>query len=466
MSEASGGATPVNRVPNASARPLEGAQSEAEMQRFRWLDLARGRGGAEGPAGAEGEQQRLRLHVANAGRILSPKGPIHAFVAQNPLQGMEHLPFDRAVREAHRVVGGRGYLSNGVLRRIVASGRITRDDLFRALEIQVPHLTRRPPLEARGAPVEARDICLVQVLHGIDPLPHGTLQWQVTHAKATRRFRQDVPPATRATILNRARRELQDSLLRVGEAWTLAEWLDAQMGLGLVGAIQARIGESLRNSHEGHGLSHQGTRQASQPFWGTWRASANRWTAWIARTPAAHVDRCLGRLGIPASRREEYLRCLDRHHAACSGPGREVTLSALEFSGLWLHNEWQVVREAAPRHLGIPGTLAAIQHHFQRDLEAYTIAGLWAAVLATLRLGDPVSVEEKESHAGEALLGRVFAVARDEEPLMPLPGNITVLIQGRSRRGATASPRGRAAWTSSAKPTASWSATSPGSART
>lgn len=416
MSEASGGATPVNRVPNASARPLEGAQSEAERQRFRWLDLARGRGGAEGPAGAEGEQQRLRLHVANAGRILSPKGPIHAFVAQNPLQGMEHLPFDRAVREAHRVVGGRGYLSNGVLRRIVASGRITRDDLFRALEIQVPHLTRRPPLEARGAPVEARDICLVQVLHGIDPLPHGTLQWQVTHAKATRRFRQDVPPATRATILNRARRELQDSLLRVGEAWTLAEWLDAQMGLGLVGAIQARIGESLRNSHEGHGLSHQGTRQASQPFWGTWRASANRWTAWIARTPAAHVDRCLGRLGIPASRREEYLRCLDRHHAACSGPGREVTLSALEFSGLWLHYEWQVVREAAPRHLGIPGTLAAIQHHFQRDLEAYTIAGLWAAVLATLRLGDPVSVEEKESHAGEALLGRVFAVARDGEP--------------------------------------------------
>jgi uncharacterized protein YbcC (UPF0753/DUF2309 family) len=389
------------------------ARTEAERQPFRWLDLLRGRGGAEEPPPAGAEQQRLRLHVANAGRILSPKGPIHGFVAQNPLQGLEHLPFDGAVREAHRLLGGRGYLSNEAFRRIYASGRITRDDLVRALDTQVSHLTRRPPLEVRGRRAEPRDVCLAQVLHGIDPLPHGTLRWQGSHAKATRRFRQDVPFATRATILDRTRRDLQDSFLRVGEQWTLAEWLDAQMGLDLVGGMRARIGDALRNSTEGHGSSHQGTWPASGPFWATWRASGIRWTAWIAKTPEAHVDRCLERMGIPPSRREGYLRCIDRHRVALGGPGQEVTLSESEFAGLWLHYEWQLLREAVPRRLGIPGSLSAIQQHFERDPEAYAIASLWAAVLATLDLGDPVSVEDKESHAAEALLGGVFAVARD-----------------------------------------------------
>jgi len=188
--------------------PTEAA-NRGERQRFWWLDLLRGRGGDEEKAAAEGERQRLRSHVAHAARILPPKGPIDAFVAQNPLQGLEDLPFDRAVRDAQRLLRAQGYLSNGAFRRIYASGRITRDDLVQALEAQAPHLVSRPPVKLRGQPVEARDVCLAQLLHGIDPLPHGTLRWQVVHAKATERFRHDLPPQTRADLLARAARDLQ-----------------------------------------------------------------------------------------------------------------------------------------------------------------------------------------------------------------------------------------------------------------
>jgi hypothetical protein len=413
MSEAAGGATPVIRVPDASAQPLEGAQSEAERQRFRWLDLLRTRGGAEEHAAGVAEQQRLRLHVANAGRILSPKGPIHGFVAQNPLQGLEHLPFDRAVREAHRLLGGRGYLSGEAFRRMVADGRITRDNLQCALGSLVPHLVTRPPIEVRERRVEAREVLLAHLHHEITPLPHGTLRWQTTHANATRRFQQDVPLASRATLLSRAGRDLRESLQRVGEEWTLAEWLDIQLGLGLVGEIRARIGDALWSSTEGHGSSHQGTRQTWRPFWATWRASRIRWSAWIAKTPEAHVYRCLERLGVPPAEREGYLRCIQRHRRTLGGPGHEATLSESEFAGLWLHHERQLLREAVPRHLGVPGALPAIQQQCNRNLEAYAIASLWAAVLARLGLGDPVSAQEQEAHAGVALLDQVFAVARN-----------------------------------------------------
>lgn len=196
----------VNRDLDMGADPIAAeAAAQGARQPFRWLDLLRPRD--EGDA-VGGERQRLRSHVAHAARILPPKGPIHGFVAQNPLQYLEHLPFDRAVREAKRLTGGQGYLSNEAFRRIYASGRITRDDLAQALDAQVPNLAGRPALEVRGRRVETRDVCLAQLLHGIDPLPHGTLQWQLTHGKATTRLRRDLSSDARAVFLDWARRDV------------------------------------------------------------------------------------------------------------------------------------------------------------------------------------------------------------------------------------------------------------------
>ncbi|MGH7409585.1 MAG: hypothetical protein ACREJ6_00770, partial [Candidatus Methylomirabilis sp.] len=74
------------------------AVEQENQQPFRWLDFLRGPEGRKGPAGEE--RERLRSQVARASKVLPPKGPIHGFVAQNPLQGLEYLPFDRAVTQA------------------------------------------------------------------------------------------------------------------------------------------------------------------------------------------------------------------------------------------------------------------------------------------------------------------------------------------------------------------------------
>ena len=212
-------------------------EASEERQRFRWLDLLRGRGPDEDQGLAEGEQRRLRSHVAHAANILSPKGPIHAFVAQNPLQGLEHLPFDRAIREAERLLGGRGYLPIEAFRQIYASGRITRRDLVQALETQKPELAGRPSVEVRGRRIEARDVHLAQLLHRIDPLPHGTLRWHVSAGKATRRFRDDLPPETRADLLDRAARDLQVTPTRQCQ-----QDLEAYAVSALWAAVLAKIG--------------------------------------------------------------------------------------------------------------------------------------------------------------------------------------------------------------------------------
>ena len=217
---------------------------EGERQRFRWLDLLRTPGG-------EGEQQRLRSHIISAGRILSPKGPIHAFVAQNPLQGLEHLPFDRAVREAQRLLKGQGYLSNEAFRQIYARGRITKNDLLSALKTRAPHLTSRPPIEVQGRRLGAIDVCLAQMLHPIDPLPHGTLRWHLSHAKATSRFRRDLSPEVRECLLDQARHELQQQGQQRLEAHAVSSlWAAVLARLGLEDLVsvedqEARAEEAL-----------------------------------------------------------------------------------------------------------------------------------------------------------------------------------------------------------------------------
>ena len=56
--------------------------------------------------------------------MLHEQGPISTFIHTNPLHGLEHLPFEQAVAEAERLLGGRPYLPNKEYRLLYRSGRI------------------------------------------------------------------------------------------------------------------------------------------------------------------------------------------------------------------------------------------------------------------------------------------------------------------------------------------------------
>jgi hypothetical protein len=380
--------------------------AQENQQRFRWLDFLRGPEGRKGPAGEE--RELLRSQVVRARTVLPPKGPIHGFVAQNPLQGLEYLPFDGAVTQARRLLGGQGYLSNDAFRRIYASGRITKEDLMRALEAHAPHLTMRPPIEVHGRRVEARDVCLAQLLHGLTPLAHGALRWQVFHAKATSRFRQDMPPDVRSVLLQRAADDLETALARLGEEWTLAEWVHAHTAVDLVGRICERIGETLRSTG--------GPRETGKPFWKAWRTTGAGRVTQIGTTPRDHSYRCLEDLDIPQSQQASYLYSIEKHYSTLWETDRNAPITREEFAALWLHEERQLLRSLPRRSLGSGGTLPAIERHCRQDLERYAVSALWAAVLIKLGLADPVAIQDQEARVAEAHLHQVLAVARDGLP--------------------------------------------------
>ncbi len=97
------------------------------------------------PAERRGEARaELREQVAGAARIVSPVWPLGTFVAVNPLGGLVDQPFEEAVALARPVLGIRGLPPLSELRRAVAEGRVTADDVRAAAE------RRRPELGAAG----------------------------------------------------------------------------------------------------------------------------------------------------------------------------------------------------------------------------------------------------------------------------------------------------------------------------
>ena len=89
----------------------------------------------------------LERMIAAAARFLPPQGPIDAFVAQNPLQGFEHLPFEEAVVRAARLYSAQPFLPESVYREELAKSRIRAIDLEAVLADDLGDRDRAPRLD-------------------------------------------------------------------------------------------------------------------------------------------------------------------------------------------------------------------------------------------------------------------------------------------------------------------------------
>ena len=54
--------------------------------------------------------QRVLAAIALASEAVAPFYPMRTFIHHNPLHGLEHLPFDEAIRKGRKLTGGNGYL--------------------------------------------------------------------------------------------------------------------------------------------------------------------------------------------------------------------------------------------------------------------------------------------------------------------------------------------------------------------
>jgi uncharacterized protein YbcC (UPF0753/DUF2309 family) len=82
------------------------------------------------------ESQRIELRslVNLACEPISHFWPMKTFIHHNPLHGLEHLPFEKAIYEGQRFLRGRGYLPNSENRKFFKQGRISEESIKDALK--------------------------------------------------------------------------------------------------------------------------------------------------------------------------------------------------------------------------------------------------------------------------------------------------------------------------------------------
>jgi hypothetical protein len=292
------------------------------------------------------QRQSVRDAVVEASRPIAQSWPMKTFAYRNPLRGLEHLPFDRAVREARHLLGGRGYLPNDDYRQMVREGRITDDGVRQALQRAVPEAaTQSITVGARD--IAASDVLRLHLLFGFHALDPTRLDWQLGSGGATRRFRSDLPAdsaiqhdgdaAYLTQLWNSTLHALNQgetshdthtaeteatngTIVDLPAGRTLSDWLDALAGTSSVRQINDQM-IKWTAAFLDEGMAGWAMPGREQGFYRAWRTLAARdlslrfhgirHAARIIRAlPEAPEDAIvcsLQRLGIPEPRWSEYL---------------------------------------------------------------------------------------------------------------------------------------------------------------
>jgi uncharacterized protein YbcC (UPF0753/DUF2309 family) len=179
------------------------------------------------------EREELRNQVLDACTPVAQLWPLKTFAYRNPTRGFEHLSFDQAVREAKRLLGGNGYLSNQEYRQFYREGRITEKGVRRALAEVGPNAGTQSEVRVGARSVAAPEVLWLHLLFGIDALEPPLLRWTMQAGGGTKRFRADLPDDSKRRILERSG-EQGESLGRNAEERIAANlWSSALSALGL-----------------------------------------------------------------------------------------------------------------------------------------------------------------------------------------------------------------------------------------
>jgi len=344
-------------------------------------------------------RHHLKHEVDHFSHLLAGQGPIETFVHHNTLHGLQHLPFEVAVVEAERILGGRGYLPNEEFRALYARGRISDDDISAAFERR--EFPDEPNVEVGKWRIEAGEVRRVHLLRGIEPLDPARLGFEVHERGATRRLHDDVPDDTRASLMEKAKDELARSMDRIGREWTLSDWIGVHLNLDPAKRLRVEVRGEMEEGRGESGNTEAGLRAMGIP--------EERWDGYLAC-----IDRRFGGASVKDAERgragDKPVKDAKRgqiEDASVNDAGRgrigDAPVTEAErdqIRRLWLDAEARIVRRLARRHFGVRGTFSDIARRFEADLEGYAVLSLWGACLGAHGLEDPLSTTDSE-HFGE-----------------------------------------------------------------
>ena len=195
------------------------------------------------------DRDHVRQIVLDACEPIAPFWPMRTMVAQNPIHGLEYLPFDQAVRKGKELLGGNGYLENKEYRQFYQNGRITKESFKRAFSRAGPRSDGQVPIELGSRKVTSEDVWHLHLLFGFEYLPVSLLEWELNGGGATKKFRKDLSEESRNKIIAETIKEYEEYSEYPEEAYLINLWKSVLATIGPSGLNASfQIPEGLQTS--------------------------------------------------------------------------------------------------------------------------------------------------------------------------------------------------------------------------
>jgi uncharacterized protein YbcC (UPF0753/DUF2309 family) len=386
---------------------------------------------AVAPAPTDPQHANIRHLVHEASEPVAQFWPMKRFVHHNPIHGLEHLPFDRAVRDARHLLGGNGYLSNREYRQMYRTGRISAESVAGALAREGPSLEEPARVRAGDQHLDAAEVWRAHLLFGFDPLEPMLLPWTLSGGGALESFQDDLPDESRRRILERwspgkttARfaatgtylRELWDAAVQVAAqapeqhlqapassdvvalptGRTVGDWLEVLARTPLIEPINAHMIRWV-SAFVDEGMAGWAMPSRESGLYRAWRelapfdlaghlAGIAHFADRIRRlpdTPEGVIAQALTQLGVPENRWAEYL---SRHLAQLPGwaglvrwlgenpayPGQDGHPAELvDYLAIRLFYEAELAGSLCQDRWHVEGTVPALVAYWRGHLEEY-----------------------------------------------------------------------------------------------
>lgn len=362
------------------------------------------------------ERDHLGQQVVEASGPVAQSWPLKTFAYRNPLRGLEHLPFDQAVRQAKHALGGQGYLANDEYRELFRAGVISEVSVNQALQRNAA-ADAELEITAGKRRIQSSDVRRLHLLIGFDPLDPVLLSWTMQSGELPAHFRQDLPKNAKTFSASDASdsRELWDSVLaavrraeprvaaeiKISEidlpvGRTMSDWIGQLLGSSTVDQINDQM-IKWSAAFLDEGMSSWQMPGRKNGFYQAWRELARRDFSGrflgikgfgrkvreLPDSPEQMIDQSLSSLGIPRSRWTEYL---GRQFAQLPGwagfirwrgenadyPAQQKhPIDAVQYLAVRLFYEVELVDATCRREWGIEGTLPAVVSNWQQRPEEY-----------------------------------------------------------------------------------------------
>jgi len=182
-------------------------------------------------------REHLRQSIREASEPIAPFWPMKTMVAQNPIHGLEYLPFEEAVRKGQNLLEGHGYLPNPKYRQLYHEGRITPASLEQAFVRVGPQYKKQDSINIGNRQLTTKEIWRLHMVFGFEALEPPLQQWEFNGGSATKRFRHDLSEKAQTRIIERTIKECEQCRDYPEEAYLTNLWKSTLSALALYDSL-------------------------------------------------------------------------------------------------------------------------------------------------------------------------------------------------------------------------------------